>query len=164
MSLTFHTVLLPMRFAIFRLLNSIVNYGRSKYVIELNEFDRSIFWESTNANVSISSKTIAVILLGDYLQYRVVYIRKEKFQRLSCPRTVYLCRLLIRFSSIDPQGLDNWLLLPRPITFTVISYLRRGMLYCYWRHSILSEFWLSSWIRHIPNVIELNNYYYSRIW
>jgi hypothetical protein len=32
-----------------------LNYGCSEYVIKLNEFDHSDFWESRNGNISISS-------------------------------------------------------------------------------------------------------------
>jgi hypothetical protein len=43
---TSHIVSLPAIFAMFRVLDNIMNYGRSKRVIEWNEFERPIFWES----------------------------------------------------------------------------------------------------------------------
>jgi hypothetical protein len=159
-----HLALLLLNSIAFPVLDSIMSYGRSKRVIDVDEFERPIFLDSRNVEISISSRKIAVILPGNYLQYHVIYIRDKHFRFLSHPRTMQLCNHPVRFSSTDPLGLDNWLFVPSPVTFTVTSYVGYDMLYCHSCHPILSKFSSSSCFMGIPNVTEVNQFHYSTIW
>jgi hypothetical protein len=69
-----HTALLWFIFIDFRVLDSIMSYGRSKHVFKVNDFDRSIFWKGRDVNISISSKKIKIMLHGNYSKHFVVYI------------------------------------------------------------------------------------------
>jgi hypothetical protein len=77
--MTCRTALLLLTFIIFRVLNNLMSYGRSKGVSKVDKFDRSKFFKGRNVDVSISLKKIAVILPGNCLQHLVVYIRKWMF-------------------------------------------------------------------------------------
>jgi hypothetical protein len=46
----------------------------------------------------------------------------------------------------------------------VSSHIGNSILYCCLDHSFLSEFPSSSWIMDIRNVMEVNKFYYLRIW
>jgi hypothetical protein len=74
-----HGALLPLIFTAFRLLDSIMSYGRSRSVIKFDKFDQSKLWESKNVEISISSKKITVLLPGNCLQQRVVSFLKQTF-------------------------------------------------------------------------------------
>jgi hypothetical protein len=54
---TCHTVLLPLIFAAFRVLDLIRSYDRSKCIIRLTEYELSKFWESRKVNILIPSMT-----------------------------------------------------------------------------------------------------------
>jgi hypothetical protein len=75
-SLTCHTALLPLTSIAFRVLDSITSYPRPEWVIALDEFECLIFRESRNANISVSSRKITVMLSGNCLQHNVVHIQK----------------------------------------------------------------------------------------
>jgi hypothetical protein len=72
--LTSHVALLLFIFISFRVLNSIRSYGRSKYVIKVNDIDHSNFCEGRDVDISISSKKIKIMLPGNYSKHLVVYI------------------------------------------------------------------------------------------
>jgi hypothetical protein len=74
--LMFHTALLLFIFIAFRVLDSSMNYGQSKHVIKVNNFDRSNFWEGKDVDISISSKKIKIMPYGNYSRHLVVYIPK----------------------------------------------------------------------------------------
>jgi hypothetical protein len=74
-----HSALLLLSSIAFRILNSIMTCGWYKSVTELNEFERPNFWDSRNLNISISSRKIAAILLGNCLQQHLVYIERQVF-------------------------------------------------------------------------------------
>jgi hypothetical protein len=65
---------LSMIFTAVRLPYIILSYDRSKFVTELNEFDRSKIRESRNMNISICWMTIKIMLPGNYLQYDILCI------------------------------------------------------------------------------------------
>jgi hypothetical protein len=73
MNMTSDPSLLLVILVAFRVLNIIMSYGRSKCVIELNQFNDSKFWETRKVNISISSMKIKIMLPGNYLQHTVVY-------------------------------------------------------------------------------------------
>jgi hypothetical protein len=56
-----------------------MSYGRSKCVIRWNQCDHSKIGEKRRGNISISSKKIATIFPGDYLQHHVADIQRERF-------------------------------------------------------------------------------------
>jgi hypothetical protein len=70
--LTCQTALLWVILPLSAALSSIMSYGPSKCVIELDKFERSNFWDSRSVNISISSKKIAVILPGNHLQDPII--------------------------------------------------------------------------------------------
>jgi hypothetical protein len=69
-----HSALFALILIVFRVLDRIMSYDRSKGVVKVARFDRSKFWEGRNVNISISSKRINIMLSGNYSQCRVVYI------------------------------------------------------------------------------------------
>jgi hypothetical protein len=128
--LAYCTALLPVIFATFRVLNSIVNYSRSKRVMKLFESDCSKFWEGRNVDISIPSTKIAVSSHVIVCNTMLFIFRNKCFRFLLYPGTTYLCKHPIRFSSIDQRGLNNWLLVPLFMIFTVTSYVGHRLLHC----------------------------------
>jgi hypothetical protein len=94
-----HTALLLLIFIAFCVLNSIVSYDQSKRVIKVGAFDRSNFWECKNVEVSISSKTIKVVLPGHYSQHHVIYIQNRNVSFCSISRDYIplqaLCQIFV---------------------------------------------------------------------
>jgi hypothetical protein len=78
--LKYNTSLLLVIFWRFEGLDILTSYDYSKIMIELNEFDCSKTWENSNANISISSMKIKIMLPGNYyyLQHLIVYIYIHK--------------------------------------------------------------------------------------
>jgi hypothetical protein len=59
-------------------LNSIVSSGLSKRVMKFDGFDRSNFWEGRDVDISISSKKIKIMLLGNHSKHLVTPIDSMK--------------------------------------------------------------------------------------
>jgi hypothetical protein len=74
-----HAALLSAIFAALRILDRITSYGRFKYVIELDKFERLKFGESGNVKIWISSMKIKIALPADYLEHHIVCIQKQIF-------------------------------------------------------------------------------------
>jgi hypothetical protein len=113
---------------------------------------RFLQWKSCLCSLRIICNTLSFVLRFKYFRY------------LSYPRATYLYKNLVSFSLIDPWGLDNWLLVPWPLISIGSSHIGNNILYCCSYHSFLSEFPSSSWIMDIPNVMEIDKFYYLRIW
>jgi hypothetical protein len=59
-----HTALLSLIFIAFGVLDSIMSYGRSKRVINVDGFGGLNFWKGSDVDVLISSKRIKIMLPG----------------------------------------------------------------------------------------------------
>jgi hypothetical protein len=93
-----HTVLLLFIFIVFRVLDSIMSYGRSKHAIKVNYFDRSNFWECKDVDISISLKKNQNYALWELFETACrLYSKYKWFRFLSYPGTTYLCKHPARF-------------------------------------------------------------------
>jgi hypothetical protein len=84
----------------------------------------STVWEIRNCllcSVRFSRRLmeIKIMLPGSYLQASVVCIESNDLRFLSYPRTTYLCKHYVRFSLVDPRGLDSRCFIPLTLTFTL---------------------------------------------
>jgi hypothetical protein len=80
--LTSHTALLWFIFITFRVLDSIMTYGRSKHMMKVDEFDRSNFWEGRDINISIFSKKIQLCSMELFETPCCLYSKSKCFRFL----------------------------------------------------------------------------------
>jgi hypothetical protein len=153
--------LLPLILFTVRFLDDVMNYGRSRCMIDRNKFERPRFWETRNVNSSISSMKTQLFSLGIISTILLFVLKLKGFRPFSYPKATYLCSHTAKSSSIDPWGLDNCLPVPVAHDFhsDFISPAEHTLL-------LFAPF-ISFWMPVIqlamdnPNVIEVDKFYCS---
>jgi hypothetical protein len=110
-------------FITFCVLNSIVNYNQSKRVMKVDGINGSKFWQGRNVDISISSKKIKLCSLGIIRNTMLFRFQIEMFSSSLISRDYISLQALVRFSLIDPPGMDDRFLVPLHLMVRFTLYI-----------------------------------------